>query len=66
MVLRSILAAIVVSVALIGVLAGFARVKHETDREAIRSAYMDGRISREQAVELLGPDADLPDRRISD
>jgi hypothetical protein len=53
--LRSVFIAIAVVAVLLGAYVGLARLTYDADREAMRSAYRDGRLTRERAVESLGP-----------
>jgi hypothetical protein len=60
--LRSLFAGIAIIAAALGLLLWLARAAGEADRQAIRSAYRDGRLTRERAVELLGDDTKLESR----
>ena len=52
--LRSLFAVITLVAVALGLVVGLPRAAREADRQAIRSAYMDGRLTREDATKLLG------------
>lgn len=53
--LRSLFIAVTVIAVLVGAFLGFARMAREADRKAVRNAYQQGRLPRENALEYLGP-----------